>query len=55
MYQSKDSPKQIAGIDEHKFITMWALGMSDTELAIALDISTDQVAEIKTELQQKKH
>ncbi|MCK8824503.1 hypothetical protein [Fuchsiella alkaliacetigena] len=43
------------GVDQHRFMTMWALGMSDTELAVSLDLSVEQIKEIKTELKRKQH
>ena len=56
MYSKKQEKfEQKHGVDQHKFITMWALGMSDTELAVSLDLSTAEIKEIKAELKRKKH
>lgn len=55
MPENREEFEEKYGIDRHKFLTLWALGMSDTELAISLDISTEKVTEIKSELDKNHH
>lgn len=55
MYKNKRKFEEKHGIDRHKFLTLWALGMSDIELSVSLDISPEKVKEIKEELHQSHH
>jgi hypothetical protein len=55
MYRSRKEFEEKHGIDRHKFLTLWALGMSDTELAVSLDIPPEKVKKIKDELHQSHH
>lgn len=56
MYQDKEQEfEKKFGVEQHKFMTMWALGMSDTELAVSLDLSVSKIQKIKEKLKQKQH
>ncbi|KXS45827.1 MULTISPECIES: hypothetical protein [unclassified Candidatus Frackibacter] len=55
MYRSREEFENKHGIDRHRFLTLWALGMSDTELAVSLDISPKKVKTIKDELHKNHH
>ncbi|SJZ76015.1 hypothetical protein [Selenihalanaerobacter shriftii] len=55
MYKDEDEFKNKYGIDRHKFLTLWALGMSDAELAISFELSSEKIQEIKNELNQNRH